>query len=93
MFVTLLIVYLLVNVLTFALMFIDTLMDKNHGKHLPEILHILLAVFGGGFGGIIGAKFFEVKPHKHFFINMIWFGMATSIFILFLIFWRTVLLA
>lgn len=85
--------FLLMNVLTLGLMFIDSRLGRQHKARIPEVLHILLAIFGGGFGGIIGAKSFEVKTHKHFFIHMIWFGMATSIFILFLIFWKTVLLA
>lgn len=85
--------YLCMNVLTFGLMFVDSRLGSKDHSPIPEPVHILLAVFGGGFGGIIGAKTFEVKPHKHFFINMVWFGMATSIFILFLIFWKTVLLA
>jgi uncharacterized membrane protein YsdA (DUF1294 family) len=64
-------VYLLfMNGLAFALMGIDKRRAKRHAWRIPELTLMLVGVFGGSVGGLLGMQVFRHKTkHPKFFIG------------------------
>lgn len=71
-FIILLTVYLLlINALEFLLMHIDKQRAKKYQWRIPEFTLLLIAVFGGSLGCIVGMKLCRHKTrHWKFFIGV-----------------------
>ncbi len=57
-------IILIINIFTFLLFGFDKLKAKNKGFRVPEIILILLSLFFGGVGAILGMVVFNHKTSK-----------------------------
>ena len=68
--------YLLINTFTFLLMSLDKKLAVKGKRRIPEKRLYLAAIFGGGFGGLIGMV---VNHHKNRHIDIILVYTVTAI--------------
>ncbi len=57
-------VILIINIFTFLLFGFDKMRAKNKGFRVPEVILILLSLFFGGVGAILGMVVFNHKTSK-----------------------------
>ncbi|MBR2021783.1 MAG: DUF1294 domain-containing protein [Clostridia bacterium] len=55
---------LIINIFTFLLFGFDKMRAKNKGFRVPEVILILLSLFFGGVGAILGMVVFNHKTSK-----------------------------
>ena len=67
--ITLLIVYFVfVNIIGFALMGIDKYKAKKRAFRIPEATHFIVAIIGGSIGSILGMYAFRHKTRHWYFV-------------------------
>jgi uncharacterized membrane protein YsdA (DUF1294 family) len=72
------------SMITFLFMGYDKLQAKVDGRRIPERVLLILGVFGGAIGGLLGMQVFRHKTrHQHFLII---FGIAAIIHIFLIVF-------
>lgn len=72
------------SMITFLLMGYDKMQAKVDGRRIPERVLLILGVFGGAIGGLLGMQVFRHKTrHQHFLII---FGIAAIIHIFLIVF-------
>lgn len=69
---------LIINVFTFLLFGFDKMRAKNKGFRVPEIILILLSLFFGGVGAILGMVVFNHKTSKMAFRIIVPFSFALN---------------
>ena len=57
-------VILIINIITFLLFGLDKIKAKSRGWRIPEIVLIILSVFFGGVGALLGMVIFNHKTSK-----------------------------
>jgi uncharacterized membrane protein YsdA (DUF1294 family) len=72
-------IFIPLSFITFLLFGYDKFQAKSDGWRIPEKVLLLLGVFGGGVGGLLGMKVFHHKTRKNYFwvIN----GLAAGVHI------------
>lgn len=65
--------------ITFVILGYDKLQAKNNGWRIPEKVLLLMGVFGGAIGGLLGMKVFHHKTRKNYF--WIIYGLAAAVHI------------
>jgi len=75
------ILYIIINVLTFILFFLDKYLAKNKGNRIPEKVLFVLMLLGGSIGALFSMYLFRHKTkHVYFVISAIIFSIAQIIF-------------
>ena len=66
----LLVLYLGMSLVLFFVMGHDKALSKTHKRRVPEATLFLLALLGGGLGGVLGMQIFRHKTkHMHFVLG------------------------
>ncbi len=72
------------SMITFLLMGYDKMQAKADGHRIPERVLLILGVFGGAIGGLLGMKVFRHKTrHSSFWLV---FGIAAIIHIFLIVY-------
>ncbi|MEL7625412.1 MAG: DUF1294 domain-containing protein [Anaerolineaceae bacterium] len=79
-------IFIPLSFITFILFGYDKLQAKNDGWRVPEKTLLLLGVFGGAIGGLVGMKIFHHKTRKNYF--WIVYGVAVILQIAFVFYRR-----
>lgn len=69
---------LIINIFTFLLFGFDKMRAKNKGFRVPEIILVLLSLFFGGVGAILGMVVFNHKTSKILFRIVVPFSFALN---------------
>ena len=60
-------IFIPLSFITFLLYGYDKFQAKNDGWRVPERVLLLLGIFGGAIGGLIGMQVFHHKTRKNYF--------------------------
>ena len=60
-------IFIPLSFITFLLYGYDKFQAKNNGRRVPERVLLLLGIFGGAIGGLIGMQVFHHKTRKNYF--------------------------
>lgn len=60
-------VIFIINIVTFVLFGIDKMNERNKGFRIPEVILIVLSLFFGGVGALLGMVVFNHKTSKMMF--------------------------
>jgi len=60
-------IFIPLSFITFLLFGYDKFQAKSDGWRIPEKVLLLLGVFGGAVGGLLGMKVFHHKTRKNYF--------------------------
>jgi len=71
------IIFIPLSFITFLLLGYDKLQAKNNGWRIPEKTLLLLGVFGGAIGGLLGMQVFHHKTRKNYFWTI--YGLAAAV--------------
>ena len=71
-----LIYYAVINVLLFIFMGVDKLKAKKNQWRIQEKTLLIIALLGGGIGGLLGQKLFRHKSKKWYFYVVFTLGIV-----------------
>lgn len=72
------------SMITFLFMGYDKMQAKVDGHRIPERVLLILGVFGGAIGGLLGMQVFRHKTRHHHFLII--FGIAAIVHIFLIVF-------
>lgn len=68
-----------INVVSFATFGWDKMCAENNRRRVPEAQLLLLALFGGALGALLGQQVFRHKTKKQPFRTLLWCAAAINI--------------
>lgn len=68
------------NTLTFIFYGMDKFYAKKNMWRIKEIFLISMGIFGGGFGGLLGMKYFHHKTRKFYFYISNFMGILLIVY-------------